>query len=87
MRIPTTLAVVFNSVRMGSFTPGDIVGCKLTVNVSQRDEIIADGFWPRYIQCRVWRRSQSPRDNKESYKSSYLGDDTVSRRVTLDSDR
>ena len=23
MRIPTTLAVVFNSVRMGSFTPGD----------------------------------------------------------------
>ena len=22
MRIPTTLAVVFNSVRMGSFTPG-----------------------------------------------------------------
>ena len=24
MRIPTTLAVVFNSVRMGSFTPGDI---------------------------------------------------------------
>ena len=62
-----------------------VVGCRLTVPMSNKERIIRDTFWPTNVVCREWRHQAPPRDKQEPSKSIYSNDDTVSRSVTVSS--
>lgn len=50
--------------------PG-IVGCKITVPLSQIGDALDDSFWPQDVKCRKWETR--PRRNKQEFKKHRNG--------------
>ena len=61
----------------------NIVGCKLSVPESQKDNIMADGFWPTDIICREWQKHR-PRESLRTNSNTvtkHTDDGSLSRTV------
>jgi len=59
-----------------------IVGCKLSVVVSQKHPLTADDFWPCNIRCREWQKGGNYGDRNNNRITSFDNDtNTLSRTM------
>ena len=67
-----------------------VVGCKVSIAASQKQKLLAVGFWPHDITCREWQKSASTnvrRDVTSYDKDTNTLSRTVATNVSNDNDR
>ena len=48
----------------------DSVGCRITVPIKQKSQVLSDDMWPQSIACRKWENSGSRRNNGSDTRRS-----------------